>query len=62
MAMKDAESGVNVKISTNVGIKVQDCSKNISTPGNNFGTHQLFLTPSRFGNTRQKGCFGGLPR
>ena len=59
MAMKDAESGVNVKISTNVGIKVQDCSKDISTPGNNFGTH---LTPSRFGNTRQKGCFEGLPR
>ena len=51
--MNDAESGVNIKISTNVVIKVRDCSKDISTLGSNSRTHQLPC----FGNTRQKGCF-----
>ena len=58
MAVKDAESGVNVRI-RNIGVKV-DCSKDIPTPGSNFGNHLLLLIPSCFGNMRQEGCFRGL--
>ena len=46
-------------ISTDMGVKVRDYSRHISTRGSNFESHRRLLTGRRFINTSQKGSFGG---
>ena len=45
-------------ISTIVGVKVQNCNKDISIIIVNFESYHCLATPSRFWNTSQNSSFG----
>ena len=63
MDRKEAGSRVmfRVTIPTNVGDRVPDCIEDISSQACNFRPYHRLSAGSHFGNTSQKGCFGGAP-